>query len=148
MNIQLRLLSQAAQALLATGALVASALAAPAPAAADGRAAAKPSRVVCPYGTTTPASTRCLTKADIKETGSESAGSERDADRFMRNALLRCDRLSGEDRKDCVARIKGHGTESGSVEGGGIYRELVTLEAAPPKAPKNIEGAAPVVAPK
>ena len=66
----------------------------------------------------------------------------------MRNALLRCERLSGDDRQDCVARIKGHGTESGSVESGGIYRELVTLEAAPPKAPKNIEGAAPVVAPK
>ena len=146
MIIQLRHLSQAAQALLATGVLLTSALAAPA--SVEGRAEAKSSRVACPYGTTTPASTRCLTKADLKETGSESAGAERDADRFMRNALLRCDRLSGEDRKDCVARTKGHGTESGSVQGGGIYRELVTLEAAPPKAAKDIEGAAPVVAPK
>lgn len=30
------------------------------------------------------------------------------------------------DRNDCVARIQGQGTTSGSVAAGGIYRELVT----------------------
>jgi hypothetical protein len=46
-----------------------------------------------------------------------------DAKRF-----LRCDRLPDDDRLYCVARMQGYGTVSGSVEGGGIYRELVTLE--------------------
>ena len=45
---------------------------------------------------------------------------------FERNRLLRCDRQPAEDRPDCVRRMNGEGVTSGSVEGGGIYRELVT----------------------
>ena len=45
---------------------------------------------------------------------------------FEQNRLLRCDRQPPEDRQDCVRRMSGEGFTSGSVEGGGIYRELVT----------------------
>ena len=48
--------------------------------------------------------------------------------RYARNALKRCEPLSEPDRGDCVARMQGGGTTSGSVAGGGIYRELVTRE--------------------
>ena len=44
------------------------------------------------------------------------------------NQLRRCEPLPAGDREDCVARMKGHGTTSGSVAAGGIYRELVTRE--------------------
>lgn len=44
------------------------------------------------------------------------------------NAKARCEPLSGSDRSACMARASGQGTVTGSVEGGGIYRELVTLE--------------------
>ena len=42
------------------------------------------------------------------------------------NALKRCTPLPEELRRDCEARMRGAGTVSGSVEAGGIYRELVT----------------------
>lgn len=43
---------------------------------------------------------------------------------FERNRLARCDKHTGEDRDYCIRRMNGEGTVSGSVEGGGIYREL------------------------
>jgi len=51
---------------------------------------------------------------------------------FERNRLARCDKHQGEDRDYCIRRMNGEGTVSGSVEGGGIYRELrVTVPADP-----------------
>jgi len=50
---------------------------------------------------------------------------------FERNRLARCDRHTGEDRELCIRRMNGEGTITGSVEGGGILRELhVTVPAA------------------
>jgi len=43
---------------------------------------------------------------------------------FEQNRLARCAYLKGDDRQDCERRMRGEGTESGSVEEGGIYREL------------------------
>ena len=45
---------------------------------------------------------------------------------YEQNRLIRCDRLSAGDREDCLRRMHGEGTVSGSVESGGIYRELRT----------------------
>lgn len=44
---------------------------------------------------------------------------------YERNRLLRCETQPPEDRAYCVRRMNGEGTTSGSVESGGIYRELV-----------------------
>ena len=41
------------------------------------------------------------------------------------NALKRCQRLPDADRKECEARMRS-GSVSGSVEGGGVLRQLVT----------------------
>ena len=46
------------------------------------------------------------------------------------NLTKRCDALKAADKDDCLARMRGAGTTSGSVENGGIYRELVTREPA------------------
>jgi len=47
-----------------------------------------------------------------------------------RNRYARCDNLQGDDRQYCIRRMNGEGTVSGSVEGGGLYRELtVTVPA-------------------
>jgi DNA-binding IclR family transcriptional regulator len=53
------------------------------------------------------------------------------------NTSKRCDALSGDNRSACEARMQGQGTTSGSVEAGGIYRELVTTEPAPTAKPKH-----------
>jgi hypothetical protein len=47
-----------------------------------------------------------------------------DAAEFERNRLARCDRHQGLDRDLCIRRMNGEGTVSGSIEGGGLYREL------------------------
>jgi hypothetical protein len=49
---------------------------------------------------------------------------------YDQNRLSRCNALPAADREDCVRRMQGGGTASGSVEGGGIYRELRTIEPA------------------
>jgi hypothetical protein len=50
--------------------------------------------------------------------------------RYSRNALERCKPLPSDEAKDCRDRILGQGavTVSGSVKGGGLYREKVTTE--------------------
>lgn len=45
---------------------------------------------------------------------------------YEQNQLKRCDAHPAEDREDCLRRMRGEGTVSGSVESGGIYRELRT----------------------
>jgi len=63
------------------------------------------------------------------------------------NALARCEPLAGEDRAACEARIRGYGSTSGSVAGGGVLREVETVVLPKDKAPVTIEPktAAPVL---
>jgi len=58
---------------------------------------------------------------------------------YAANQTLRCDPLPEDQRKDCIARMQGQGTTSGSVAGGGIYRELVTREVGAPPAAVPVE---------
>ena len=46
---------------------------------------------------------------------------------FAGNRTARCAYLKGDDRGYCLRRMNGEGTVSGSVEGGGILRELVVI---------------------
>ena len=47
-----------------------------------------------------------------------------DAAQREQNKYARCDVLSGDDREYCMRRMNGEGSVTGSVEGGGISREL------------------------
>jgi hypothetical protein len=76
-------------------------------------------------------------------------------ERYAENALLRCQPLSAADRAECERRLQS-GTTSGSVTGGGVLRELRTVEPAAPlpstdaerqPAPSPMPGAAPDAAP-
>lgn len=49
---------------------------------------------------------------------------------FANHALARCEVHRGDDRSDCIARIRGYGKRTGSVAGGGILRELTTTKSA------------------
>ena len=54
----------------------------------------------------------------------------------MQNAMKRCTELPPESKATCERMVHGEGTVSGSVEGGGTIRELVTtVPAVPPMAP-------------
>ena len=46
--------------------------------------------------------------------------------------MARCEALAGDERTACVARIRGEGSVSGSVAGGGILREIVITEPVKP----------------
>ena len=54
----------------------------------------------------------------------------RNAD-FANHAFQRCEVHRGEDKSDCIARIRGYGKQTGSVSGGGILRELTTTKSIP-----------------
>jgi hypothetical protein len=71
----------------------------------------------------------CLSEASTARAGREPVTIDLDPERYARNALKRCEPLPETDRVDCIARMQGRGTTTGSVAGGGIYRELVTREA-------------------
>jgi hypothetical protein len=70
----------------------------------------------------------CLSEASTRYAVTRPTPAEEQTDALMRNALRRCEPLPPALRSDCLARMQGQGTTSGSVAGGGIYRELVTRE--------------------
>lgn len=51
--------------------------------------------------------------------------SETTANLFEKNQLKRCRVFKGDDREACEARVRGEGTSTGSVQSGGILREVV-----------------------
>jgi hypothetical protein len=71
-------------------------------------------------------------KACLREAGAALQASRRgqlndDESNLDKNRLARCAYLPEADRPDCERRMRGEGSVSGSVEGGGIYRELRTI---------------------
>jgi hypothetical protein len=74
----------------------------------------------------------CLSEASTRYRSTLPLVPEEQPDVLRQNALRRCEPLPDDQRRDCVARMQGQGTVSGSVEGGGIYRELVTREIVQP----------------
>ena len=74
------------------------------------------------------AAANCLSEASTALASTQPIRLGEDPGRYARNLFLRCDPLPDPDRMDCIARMQGKGTTSGSVAGGGIYRELVTRE--------------------
>lgn len=55
---------------------------------------------------------------------------------FEQNKMARCDvHKNAEERDYCLRRMRGEGTTTGSVEGGGILRELIVVVPAEEAAP-------------
>ena len=85
-------------------------------------------RAACMNGKTSQDRATCLQEASaaLQESG---RGNLNDGQSdFERNRLLRCEKQPPEDRQDCVRRMSSEASTSGSVEGGGVLRELVTPE--------------------
>ncbi len=83
-------------------------------------------RAACMSGQTNQDRATCLREAGAALQEARRGGLDDRQSEYERNRLLRCDNQPAADREDCVRRMSGEGTTSGSVAGGGIYRELVT----------------------
>ena len=109
-----------------TAATVASSAPATAPAAARARYARESAACgrIAEHG----ARANCLSEASTRLAATQPPVAGESPEVLRENALRRCETLPEAERKDCIFRMQGQGTVSGSVEGGGIYRELVTRE--------------------
>jgi hypothetical protein len=76
----------------------------------------------------------CLREAAAAREAARRGQLDNGAADYQRNALARCQPLPADQRADCVDRMQGRGTTSGSVGEGGIYREKVTREIGVPPA--------------
>ncbi|MDP3225816.1 MAG: hypothetical protein Q8M96_22000 [Rubrivivax sp.] len=103
-------------------------------------------RAACMSKTDTADRSACLQDAVV---GRDAALRNRPKDldsNYAANQLKRCEALPADQRKDCLARMRGEGKVSGSVDKGGIYRELVTIvpgEAVPSATPASAVPAVP-----
>ena len=77
----------------------------------------------------------------LKEAGAANAEAKRQllgngegAQALQQNAERRCDQVASADRDHCLRKARGEGTASGSVDGGGVLKTLVTPVPAPPSA--------------
>ena len=144
MNTALTPLSRSTWTLLALAAALAStsALAANKSDSSDAQARYQKERAVCLSGQSNQARDTCLREAGAALAETKKGGLD-DGGAYKSNAVKRCQQLPDADRSDCIARIDGQGTTSGSVAAGGIYRELVTtVPASPAKAASNAKPAA------
>ena len=117
-------------ALLILGAALASAsaVAASKTDSADALARYQQERAVCMSGQSNQDQATCLREAGAAYAQVKKGSLGDDPAQYKANAGKRCERLPDEDRRDCMARMDGQGTASGSAAGGGIYRELATRE--------------------
>lgn len=84
----------------------------------------------CLAGKPGAARTACLKEAAKARSSARNAPIHDDAT-YRDNKFDRCRVLSGDDAAACFARMKGEGSTSGSVAGGGVLREKVTIEVGP-----------------
>jgi len=88
-------------------------------------------RAACLKGATNQDQATCLKEAGAALQEAKRGGLDDGQARLEQNQLLRCEGQPPEDRQNCVRRMKGEGSTSGSVGAGGIYRELVVPDASP-----------------
>jgi hypothetical protein len=124
--------STAARAVLGLGLTLGLAAAAPAFAAmSEAQTRYQQERAVCANGQSNQSRDTCLKEAGAAYAEARKGELGESATPDVRNASKRCKPLSGDERRDCMARMQGAGTTSGSAASGGILRELVTTEPAP-----------------
>lgn len=95
-------------------------------------AAYRRERASCMDGSSNEDRATCLKEAGAAREAARQGQLTDDRDAERKNAVARCNALPESDRGDCVRRVHGQGMESGSVGGGGIFRETVTTVPASP----------------
>lgn len=109
---------------------VAAQAAQPAPSASS---RAEVERAACLNGTSPQDRSTCLKEVGAaqqeRRRGTLSDGQQ---GRYDDNARQRCEQLPGDQQADCLKRVNGLGEQSGSVAGGGILKETVTVTVGTP----------------
>lgn len=95
------------------------------PATSDAQARYQQDRAACISGQTHQDRQTCLREAGAALAEARRSGlTETNDSQYVQNRMERCVPLPPADQEDCVRRMRGEGTIRGSVEEGGIYREL------------------------
>ena len=106
--------------------------------AADGSPGAKAryqaEKTACIDGQSHQDSATCLKEASAALAESKTRPARPAPVDYEQNALIRCKTLQGDERDACQRRIAGEGSSSGSVEGGGVLRQVVTPDNGTPDA--------------
>ena len=114
--------------LVAAGALLCASFAAPA--AGQGKASGAEARYQSDRAACSSISTQQDRATCLREAGAALQEARRggltESSQYEQNRLARCDLQPASDRGDCIRRMNGEGVVTGSVEGGGVYRELRT----------------------
>jgi len=101
----------------------------------DAQARFRIERAACLEGRTNQDRATCLREAGAALQEARRGRLEDDQAAFDQNRVLRCNPLPPEEKQDCIRRMNGEGIVRGSVEEGGIYRELRTIVPANPAPP-------------
>ncbi|MBW0169196.1 MAG: hypothetical protein ACT6SF_14895 [Hydrogenophaga sp.] len=90
-------------------------------------------RAACQAMASAPDRTHCLrdVAAARQQAQSKGAAPSPSPQELERNAVQRCQAQPPEQQAICERMARGEGSVSGSVQGGGVIRELVTQEPAP-----------------
>jgi hypothetical protein len=117
-------------ALCASGALLGAtvAVAADRRGLSEAQSAYQRDRAACMSGQTSQDRATCLREAGAALQEAKRGNLNDGQAQYERNRLLRCEKQPPQDRQDCVRRMSSEARTSGSVEGGGILRELTTPE--------------------
>jgi hypothetical protein len=96
----------------------------------------KQERAACLNGQSNQDRATCLKEVEAARGEAKRGRLNDNAASLEQNALMRCNTLPTADREDCVQRIRS-GAVSGSVGGGGIYRETsrTVVDPSPPPEP-------------
>ena len=111
--------------LCAASAVMVSTVAAAGPGVSDAQARSQKDRAACLSGNTNQDRATCLREAGAALVEARRGGlTSTDQSTYVKNSMDRCVPLPVADQEDCVRRMQGEGIVTGSVEEGGIYREL------------------------
>ncbi len=113
----------ASNALLCLG----TALAAGPNASADAQARYKQDMADCKSGNSNQDMATCRLEARNALADAKRGGPSATPETQRQNAMRRCEAHQGDDRKACEARMMGGGSAEGSISGGGVLRESVTV---------------------
>ena len=99
----------------------------PSRATAEAQARYRADMALCASGQSSQPVSVCRTEARNALAEARRGGLKDAPSGYARNAVLRCEGFQGDDRTACEARVLNPTRLQGSVEGGGLLRETVTV---------------------